>query len=58
MCAIWLSRPGSREAAGPHNRDEQEASRRHVFEDQVIGDSQIFVLKALNGLALLYPFPL
>ena len=57
MCAIWLSQPGSREAAGPRNQDEQEASQRHVFEDQVIGDSQTFVLKALNGLAFTVSFP-
>lgn len=54
---MWLSQPGSREAARPHNQDEQEASQRHVFEDQVIGDSQIFVLKALNGLAFTVSFP-
>ena len=58
MCAIWLSQPGFREAAGPRNQDRQEGSRRHVFEDQVIGDSQLFVLEALNRSAFTMSFPL
>ena len=58
MCAIWLSQPESREAAGPCNQDKREGSRRHVFEDQVIGDSQLFVLQALNGAGFTVSFPL
>ena len=39
-------------------KTKQEGSRRHVFEDQVIGDSQLLVLQALNGSGFTVSFPL
>ena len=53
--AVTAGIPGGRR---PRNQDGQEGSRRHVFEDQVIGDSQLFVLEALNGSAFTVSFPL
>lgn len=53
MLAICLSQSGrdSRRWPGHNHQVPQEGSQRQVFEDQVISESQTFVLQTLKGSA-------